>query len=220
MNLPLQGNWRAEGKHPTGDKGTFINLLQRWAIIGLLSVVPLAYPQTAYTQQLNYDLQPQTTTQYPDPPETLKPGINANVVVADPEAERIATANWEAEQAKQKALMAKKASPKVVLPYDPCSCVSYAKWLSGINVGSMSLYGAGIGAKNHPVNSATPVVGGLAVFKSGVGMSSSGHLAVVIDVQGNLITTKGANEISCVAGTISHYDLGLDYWKFKGFYNP
>jgi hypothetical protein len=143
--------------------------------------------------------------------------FRTDVPIELPEPAKAAIAKAEAEQkalAKQKALLVKKASTKAALPYNPCSCVSYAKWLSGINVGSVGA------AKNHPINSTMPVVGGLIVFKAGIGMSQLGHLAVVIAVDGNLITTKGGNEQSCVAGTIRHYDMGVDYIRIKGFYNP
>lgn len=168
------------------------------ALICLLSIVPLFEPTTIYAK--NNDNQ---TLYFPtDQPIEL------------PEPAKAAIAKAEAEQAKQKALLAKKASSKAALPYNPCSCVSYAKWLSGINVGSIGA------AYNHPVNASEPVVGGLVVFKAGIGMSRLGHLAVVIAVDGNKFTTKGGNEQSCVAGTIRHYDMGVDYIRIKGFYNP
>lgn len=165
-------------------------------MVCLFAVIPLLKPNTIYAKYNNSILYFPTD----QPVELPEP---AKAIIAKAE-----------QKAKQKALLIKKASLGATLPYNPCSCVSYAKWLSGINVGSVGA------AKNHPVNSQVPMVGGLVVFKAGIGMSQNGHLAVVIVTDGNLFTTKGANEESCVAGTIHHYDLGVDYIKIKGFYNP
>ncbi len=192
------------------DKGTSIKLSIKWALICLFAILPLIKPTIIYAK-------------HTESPNLYFP-INQPIEL--PESAKLAIAKAQAEQealAKQKALQvalkAKKPPTNARLPYDPCSCISYAKWLSGINVGSMSLFGPGIGAKNHPTNSQVPVVGGLVIFKGGVGMSNNGHAATVIEVDGNKFTTKGGNEVSCVVGTIRHYDLGVDYVKIKGFYN-
>lgn len=91
------------------------------------------------------------------------------------------------EWLKQEQLNAKKQIGK----FDPCSCVSYAKWKSGINVGSIGK------AKNHPINSENPTVGGLVILNE----SSAGHLAVVTQIWANTIVITEANFSPCKVGT-------------------
>ena len=76
-----------------------------------------------------------------------------------------------AEQLYQQWLDSKKNK---IPSYNICSCVSYAKWKSGINVGSIGV------ALNHPVNSDTPNVGAIVVQKiDSAGYRNTGHLSVV-----------------------------------------
>ena len=75
--------------------------------------------------------------------------------------------------------------------YNPCSCVSYAKWKSGIDVGSIKL------AKNHPIDSQSPIVGAIVVFN----LSPAGHLAVVTEVFTDTIVIAEANYSPCRVGT-------------------
>jgi hypothetical protein len=92
--------------------------------------------------------------------------------------------------------------------YNPCSCVSYARWLTGINVGTIKV------AKNHPVNSQTPIVGSLVVFGANK-KSPAGHLAVVIAVNGDKMTIKESNWHYCHEG---QRVIPIKEPDIKGFY--
>lgn len=73
-----------------------------------------------------------------------------------------------------------------VAPGYNCSCVNYAKSLTGFNTP--------IGrAKNWPINSSIPVVGGVVVFK----WLSTGHAAVVTDVTETDFGIKEAHYVGC-----------------------
>lgn len=91
--------------------------------------------------------------------------------------------------------------------YDPCSCVSYARYASGINVGRIGY------AINHPVNSPTPRVGGLVVTYEG---RKTGHIAAITAVSGDTFTITEANYIRCQVGTRT---LKIGDPRIKGFYN-
>lgn len=88
-----------------------------------------------------------------------------------------------------KSKQSKKSIKKLAPPtgYDACSCVSYARWRSGINVGSIGQ------AKNHPINSQTPTVGALVITSE----SEAGHLAVVSALDDMFIYLDEANYSSC-----------------------
>lgn len=75
--------------------------------------------------------------------------------------------------------------------YDVCSCVSFAKATSGINVGPIGM------AKNHPINSQTPEIGEIVITNE----SPAGHLAVVTAVDNSTITVSEANYIPCKTDT-------------------
>lgn len=75
--------------------------------------------------------------------------------------------------------------------YDPCSCVSYAKWKSGINVGPIGL------AKYYPINSLIPIVGAIVITSE----SAAGHNAVVTAIDSQYIYVTEANYIRCKVGT-------------------
>jgi surface antigen len=79
--------------------------------------------------------------------------------------------DWQKAQAEAKKprSVAKTASKGVSTGYDVCSCVSYMRWRTGINVGSIG------NARNHPVNSQTPKVGAIIVTYE----SARGHVGVV-----------------------------------------
>ena len=91
--------------------------------------------------------------------------------------------------------------------FDPCSCVSYAKWKSGIDVGSIGA------AKNHPINSDTPRVGSLVITNE----STAGHLAVVIQVWADTIVISESNYIECQVGT---REIRRDSPLIMGYYYP
>lgn len=82
-------------------------------------------------------------------------------------------------------------------PYNVCSCVSYARWRSGINVPPMGL------AKYWPVNSDIPVVGAVVVF----GGSSTGHAAVVVEILGTKMRLDEANYTRCRVTTDRWVDM-------------
>lgn len=94
------------------------------------------------------------------------------------------------------------------LPYYPCSCVSYARWYSGINVGPIGY------AMYHPVNSDVPTVGALVVFMASRN-SPFGHLASVTAFTDSTITITESNHIPCAVGTrtISRFQTNI-----KGYY--
>lgn len=114
------------------------------------------------------------------------------VPVPNPEIVRQLAEQQEAEQiAAQARIAADKAAQRATTPYNVCSCVSYAKWFSGIDVGPI------VYAKYHPINSQTPKVKGLIIF----GGSKTGHLAVITAINGDLLTIKESNWIRCQTGT-------------------
>ena len=98
--------------------------------------------------------------------------------------------------------------PKYSAPrgYDPCSCVSYARWRTGINVGSVGT------ASRHPVNSDVPRVGGLIILYD----RQAGHAGAVENVNGEEITYSDCNEdYHCKCGKRT---ILLSDSKIKGFY--
>lgn len=93
-----------------------------------------------------------------------------------------------AEQLYQQWLTKPKTqSLKKPADYNPCSCVSYARWRSGINVGSIGV------ARNHPVNSQTPSIGAIAITYE----SSAGHLSYIVDMDDTYIYVDEANYTRC-----------------------
>lgn len=86
-----------------------------------------------------------------------------------------------------------KPRPKQSLTtYDPCNCVSFARWKTGVNTGSIGV------ARNHPVNSQIPKVGAIVVMG---GKYPAGHLAVVTDVADETISIIEANATPCQVGS-------------------
>lgn len=98
------------------------------------------------------------------------------------------TTDWEKQQKAKTVLKAKSAL------YSACSCVSYARWLSGINVPIPKRGGNKIGwAIDHPVNSQIPKVGGIAILNIG----AYGHLVVVVAINDGFMTIKESNYSRC-----------------------
>lgn len=123
-------------------------------------------------------------------PEPLPPGQDVGVLVADAAVVENLYTEWL-----QKREAERKAAPK---GYNPCSCVSYAKYRSGINVGPVGR------AKNHPVNQKYPSVGAIAIFSISSGYyKNTGHAAVVesVDLEGFTFTVSEANYIPCKTTT-------------------
>ena len=107
---------------------------------------------------------------------------------------------WDEYQTRQ-------AAQKKSNGFNPCSCVSYARWATGIDVGPIYL------AKYHPVNSSTPAVGGLAITYE----SWAGHISVVTAISEQTFRVKEYNYSSC---KYTERELPQNYRLLKGFYNP
>ena len=86
-----------------------------------------------------------------------------------------------------------------------CSCVKYARAISGINVGPVG------NAKNHPTNRILPVIGGLFITYEG----PSGHMGIVIGIEGNEFIGEDFNYESC---TKTIRKLPIDSPLIKGYY--
>jgi len=89
--------------------------------------------------------------------------------------------------------------------FDPCSCVSYARWKTGINVGSI------IKAKNHPVNSDVPIVGGYVIIYE----SYAGHIAVITEIFNDTIIVEEYNYSPC---NYSTREIRKNSSLIKGYY--
>ena len=95
------------------------------------------------------------------------------------------------------------------LSYNPCSCVSYARWKTGINTGPIGY------AKNHPINSSTPQVGAIGITTESRGRTDTGHLFVVIAETETTITVSEANLQKC---KVSQRVLEKDNPIIRGYY--
>lgn len=94
--------------------------------------------------------------------------------------------------------------------YDPCSCVSYAKYKSGINVGSIGA------AKNHPINANLPAIGAIVVMRvNSQQYANTGHLAVVTAIDGDYMTVSEANYVHCKVTTRK---LLTNDYTVRGYY--
>ncbi len=112
--------------------------------------------------------------------------------------------NEQAWDAYQEAV---KARQRKGYEFNTCSCVSYARYATGINVGPIGL------AKNHPVNSSSPVVGGLVITYE----SWTGHMGVVTELKEQTFRMQEYNYFPC---QYSERELPYNYKLIKGFYNP
>jgi hypothetical protein len=92
-----------------------------------------------------------------------------------------------------------------IVPAD-CSCVEYAKAKSGINIGRSIKV-----AKNHPINSATPIEGAIGV----IGTGQAGHLFVVTAIKGDMIEINESNYEPCKI-TTRLIPINAEY--IKGYY--
>ena len=88
--------------------------------------------------------------------------------------------------------------------YDPCSCVSYAKWKLGV---SQNVYWGN--AKNIKSTLKEPKVGGLILTYEG-----NGHLGVIISYTSQSITFDDSNYFSCRE---SRRDLSRKSLLIRGF---
>lgn len=152
----------------------------------------------------------------PNPPTTEEEV--AAVKAHEAEQKRLAEAERKKAEASAKVRVAASIVPdrsgkycKItttrIVPIE-CSCVCYARELTGIDVGSI------IWAKNHPINSLVPVVGAIVVWKDG----GTGHLAGVVSINGDgTITIKEANFSKCAVTirTIPILGSGIDGYYIK-----
>lgn len=127
---------------------------------------------------------------------TITPGFHDNYVVAIP-VETL-----------------KEPSKVKYSGYDVCSCVSYARYLSGIAVSIPRRPGYSVGlAIDHPINSDHPKVGGIAILYD----SWAGHEVYVSKVGVDNFTIKEANYYHCALSTRI---IAIGSPEIKGFYNP
>lgn len=90
--------------------------------------------------------------------------------------------------------------------YDPCNCVSWARYRTGINVGSIGV------AKNHPINSDKPSVGAIIVMHS----KPVGHLGAVESFTDTTVTYSDCNnDYKCGCGKAT---ISLEDKRIIGFY--
>ena len=94
---------------------------------------------------------------------------------------------------------------------ETCSCVAFVKRLTGFNepVGY---------AKNWPVNSKVPVVGGVVITnESSFGGVRTGHVAYISAIDGDTLTLLEANYVRCKQSTrklnINDKRI-LGFWKY------
>lgn len=110
------------------------------------------------------------------------------------------------------AEMKLKPKPKLRLArpvdYNPCNCVSFARWKTGVNTGSIGV------ARNHPINSQIPKAGAIVVMDS---KYPSGHLAVVTEVADETISIIEANATPC---QVSSRTMSKSNKLILGYYIP
>lgn len=88
-----------------------------------------------------------------------------------------------------------------------CSCVNFVRAHSRARVGSVGY------ARNWPVNSRTPKVGGVVVTRE----SRAGHVALITHVGNGYIVVKEANYRPCAI--TSGRKIPINSSLIKGFYN-
>lgn len=90
-----------------------------------------------------------------------------------------------------------------------CSCVIFVKSITG--------YTGSVGAaKNWPINSNVPVVGGVIVFKGTID-NPYGHVAYIEGIEGNIIHIYQSNYDRC---RINRDTVDLSDPGIKGFWQP
>ena len=92
--------------------------------------------------------------------------------------------------------------------YDPCSCVSTAKSL----VNFSKIIGV---AKNWPINSLEPRVGGVVVTNEN---PITGHIAVIIGIEGGVLILEEGNYVKCQKTKGRKLNIGskviIGFWNF------
>lgn len=132
------------------------------------------------------------------------------ITLAESQAERTRR-EWRERQARRAINTPKRPSSLVVLArgLQYCSCVTTAKALSGINIGSIGA------ARNHPTNSKTPTVGAIVKTTESSWGANTGHLGVVTAVSDTAITIKDGNYWGC---TLTQRTLPRDSRLIVGYY--
>lgn len=169
-------------------------------IASLLAIVPFFFPSAAPV------LKPRIVFAVAATDEEQPVVASEASLALTPSAEDMQQAYdaWLAEQAAQEK---KRAQVQRTTGYNPCSCVTYARWKSGINVGSIGF------ARNHPINSHIPQVGAIMVTSE----SAAGHVAVVTAVNNTTLTVSEANYVRC---KVSSRTLAKDSAFIRGYYFP
>jgi hypothetical protein len=100
------------------------------------------------------------------------------------------------------------SKPRLKAPtgFTPCSCVSYARFITGINVGPIGV------ARNHPVNSSVPIIGAIMITYE----SRAGHASVVISFDDKFVYVNEANYSSCKV--TYNRAIPIDSEVIKGYY--
>lgn len=108
------------------------------------------------------------------------------------------------------AEMKLKPKPKPIAgqSFNPCNCVSFARWKTGVNTGSIGV------ARNHPINSQIPKVGAIVVMDS---KYPSGHLAVITEVADETISIIEANATPC---QVTSRTIDKNNRLIMGYYIP
>lgn len=92
------------------------------------------------------------------------------------------------------------------LGFNPCSCISFVRWKSGINVGPVGV------AKKHPVNTQEPIVGAIMILNG----KTTGHALFVEEVREDDVVASDCNsDNKCKCGT---QIIKKDDQRIKGFY--
>lgn len=112
----------------------------------------------------------------------------------------------DAERLYKKQQRVVKSRVTATRSYNPCSCVSYARYIRGVDVGSIGV------ARNHPVNAQVPTVGAYVVTYE----SWAGHLGVVTGVTDTHIIISEANYVRCTV--TKGRMLPIDSPLIKGYY--
>jgi surface antigen len=141
--------------------------------------------------------------------EETKPEVTPNKAVKTRKTKSTPeTKNVTKTKSGDKAAMSKgSGTSKNVSPISNnyCSCVTFAKAKSGINVGPIGV------ARNHPINKQDPDIGAIVVLREG----PVGHVAVVTHETSTHITIDEANYQPCKR---SSRVLDKNYTNIRGFY--
>lgn len=165
-----------------------------------LSLMVLAFPIRALSQ-LNIEDVGSTSADVQEKDETE----SDSYLVANNYLSNQLYEDWQKRKEDQERLL--KASVNSRLGYDPCSCVSFVKFVTG--------YKEPVGnARNWPKVLLLPFVGGVVITNE----SPAGHVAVItqVDFDNETITIVETNYKPCKKGTRTlsmNSPKILGYWK-------